>query len=78
MKLFLTAFGQVFLVSANTFFISKLFLPGIAIAGFGISWLWTGNVKRVTFGGTRDRLIYSAGAMIGGIFGVLASKMIMA
>ena len=38
MKLFLTAFMQVFLVSANTYFIAETFYPGIAIAGFGISY----------------------------------------
>lgn len=75
--LFLTAFLQVFLVSANTFFIANLFWPGIAIAGFGISWFWSANVRRVAFGSIADRLIYSGGAMSGGVFGVLISKMLV-
>ena len=77
MKLFFTAFTQVFLVAANTYFIASLFYPGIAIAGFGISFLWAGNVKKVSFGGTKDKLIYATGAMCGSIAGALVSKIIM-
>ena len=47
MKLFSTAFLQVFLVAANTLFIANLFYPGIVFAAFGISWFWSGNVKKV-------------------------------
>jgi len=74
MKLFLTAFLQVFLVSANTLFISKMFYPGIIIAGFGISWFWAGNVKRVSISGNKERIIYATGAMLGGITGVTLAK----
>lgn len=77
MKLFFTAFFQVFLVAANTYFIASLFYPGIAIAGFGISYLWAGNVKSVSFGGTKDKLIYATGAMCGSIAGAFFSKIIM-
>ena len=76
-KLFTTAFIQVLLVSANTYFISNKFWIGIAMAGFGISWFWTGNVKAVSFGNKSDRLIYSAGAMLGGLSGVFISQFIM-
>jgi len=77
MKLFFTAFFQVFLVAANTYFIASLFYPGIAIAGFGISYLWAGNVKSVSFGSTKDKLVYATGAMCGSIAGALVSKIIM-
>jgi hypothetical protein len=77
-KLFITAFIQVFLVSANTYFIANSFWIGIAFAGFGISWFWTSNVKRVAFGTKTERLIYSTGAMLGGLSGVFISKMILA
>ena len=76
MKLFLTAFLQVFLVSSNTLFIARLFYPGIVLAGFLISWLWAGNVKRVSIGSSKDRLIYSTGAMFGGVCGVLTANLI--
>ena len=76
LKLFSTAFLQVFLVSANTLFIANLFYPGVAIAGFGISWFWTGNVKKISLSGKKDRFIYSVGAMLGGLSGVLLSKFV--
>jgi len=77
LRLFLTAFIHVFLVSGNTFFIANLLWPGIVIAGFGISWFWTSNVRSVAFGGTTQRLIYSTGAMLGGICGVYFAKIII-
>lgn len=77
-RLFLTAFIQVFLVSANTYFISSLFYPGIAIAGFGISWFWAGNVKKIAVGNNFERAVYSTGAMFGGLAGVIISKIILA
>lgn len=77
MRLFLTAFVQVFLVSANTYFISKLFWPGIAVAGFGISYLWTVNVKKISISKQKDRLLYSFGAMCGGLSGVFVSQFIL-
>ena len=76
MKLFLTAFLQVFLVSANTLFISKMFYPGIILAGFGISWFWSGNVKRISIGSVKDKFIYSLGAMFGGVTGVFVANLI--
>ena len=77
MKLFITAFIQVFLVSANTYFIANKFFIGIAIAGFGISWFWTANVKGVAFGNKKAKLIYCFGAMAGGLSGVLFSNYIL-
>ena len=74
LKLFLTAFMQVFLVSANTLFITKMFYPGIALAGYSISWFWSGNVKKVSFGNKKHRYIYSFGAMCGGLFGVFINR----
>lgn len=76
-KLFCTAFLQVFLVSANTYFIANLFYPGIAVAGFGISFLWTVNVKRIAISKLTERLIYSFGTMAGGLSGVFVSKLIL-
>jgi len=77
MKLFLTAFLQVFLVAANTYFISKLFWPGIAIAGFGISFLWAGNVKKISIGSNIEKIIYASGAMVGGLSGVFISSLFL-
>lgn len=77
LKLFTTAFMQVFLVSANTYFISQTAWIGIAICGFWISYLWTINVQKVTFGSVIDRVVYASGAMTGGLSGVIISKMIV-
>ena len=76
-KLFTTAFIQVFLVSANTYFIANLYWPGIAVAGFGISYLWTANVRKVVAGNMIARLVYATGAMMGGLTGVIVSQLIM-
>jgi len=76
-KLFLTAFLQVLLVSANTYFISRTAWIGIAICGFGISYLWTLNVKKISASSTLERVVYASGAMIGGLVGVLISKQIL-
>lgn len=74
-SLFTTAFLQVFLVAANTYFISHLVWIGIAVAGFFISYIWTINVRKVNFGGKMDSFIYSLGAMFGGLAGVFIAQL---
>ncbi|HPI70449.1 MAG TPA: hypothetical protein PLF99_03920 [Tenuifilaceae bacterium] len=76
-RLFVTAFMQVFLVSANTYFISRVARIGVAACGFGISYLWTLNVRRISVSHTTDRLIYASGAMLGGMCGVMFSTLIL-
>ncbi|WP_299576624.1 hypothetical protein [uncultured Sunxiuqinia sp.] len=75
-KLFITAFMQVFLVSANTYFISRTEWAGIAICGFGISYLWTINVRKVVVGSWPSKVIYAVGAMSGGLLGVVIARLI--
>jgi len=70
-SIFFTGFCQVLLVSANIFFISRLIWIGIAVCGFGISYIWTINVRKVVFGNKVEQLLYSTGAMFGGLSGVL-------
>ncbi len=77
LTLFITAYLQVLLVSANTYFISNLAWIGIAIAGFGISYLWTINVKKIAISSIKQRLVYSTGAMCGGLSGVVLAKLIL-
>jgi hypothetical protein len=74
--IFITGFAQVFLVSANTYFISRTTWLGIAVCGFGISYLWTIHVRRVTIGTKAEQVVYSTGAMLGGLTGVMLAKMI--
>lgn len=75
-QLFSTAFLQVFLVSVNTIFLSRMFYPGVAIAGFAISYLWVGNVKKVTIATRAERIIYSTGAMLGGLTGMMTIQLL--
>jgi hypothetical protein len=76
MKLFLTAMLQVALVSMNVVFISRGAIVPMLITGFGISLIWTFNVKRVAFGMWRERIIYASGAMCGTYFGYLITTFI--
>jgi hypothetical protein len=59
MKLFTTAFIQVFLVSVNVYFISHVFYAGVALVAFGISWFWAGNVKTISISGNKESKIAS-------------------
>lgn len=76
MKLFLTAFLQVLFVSANTYFLSQVNWIGVAVCGWMISFLWSSNVRKVSIGTTKDRIIYSTGAMIGGLVGLYLAAQI--
>jgi hypothetical protein len=77
MRLFLTAFVQVFLVAMNTIFLAKSIWVGVTIASFGISFTWTLNVGRVAVGTWGDRFVYSFGAMCGSLTGLLITKWIL-
>jgi hypothetical protein len=70
-KLFLTAFVQVYLVAINTICLAHSVWVGVAIMSFFISFTWTYNVSKIAIGAMRDRIIYSAGAMLGSICGLL-------
>jgi len=74
--IFSTGFAQVFLVAANTYFISRTTWVGIGVCGFGISYLWTINVRKVSIGSKSEQIVYATGAMIGGLCGVYIAKFI--
>lgn len=74
MKLFLTAFIQVYFVSLNTCFLSTQNYFGVTIAAFMVSLVWCFNVKRIAFGGNVDKIIYSFGATAGSLSGLLTSS----
>lgn len=76
MKLFLTGFAQVFLVTVQTYFISKSFYLGVFVGGFLISLVWSWNVKKIAFGNRVDRVIYSFGAATGAVIGLILSQTI--
>ena len=74
MKNFLLAFIQVFFVSLNIKFISLGNIIGISLSSFIISYIWTHNVKKAAFGSEWDKIIYSLGAMCGGVVAYLLSN----
>jgi hypothetical protein len=78
MKLFLTAFLQVFFVSANTYMIANNYTIGIIICSFLVSYFWTINVKKISISNKKERILYSSGAMVGSIAGVIVSSLIAA
>ncbi len=75
-RLFITAYLQVALVSANTFFVSRGAWAGVAVCSFGISYAWTLNVKKISASTTKQRVAYSTGAMMGGLTGTAVSMFI--
>ena len=77
MRLFTTAILQVLFVSMNVVFITKAMVIPMLLTGFCISFVWTLNVKKVAFGGWRDRMIYATGAMIGTGLGFYLSNFII-
>jgi hypothetical protein len=77
LRLFATAFLQVYFVAIQTVFLANSFYIGVAIFGFLISFVWTFNVQKVVFGNITQKLIYSAGAMIGSVLGLLTTKIIL-
>lgn len=76
-SLFITGFIQVFFVAINTYFLANAFYPGVFIAAFFISFIWSHNVKKIAFGTMKDRVIYSLGAATGCVTGLLSSHLIL-
>jgi len=75
LKLFITAFIQVYLVAISTVCLAKSFYIGVAIASFFISFTWTFNVKKIAICNTLERITYSSGACIGSLLGLLTTKL---
>lgn len=57
-----TGFLQVVFVAMNTIFVANGAWVAMVATSFCISFLWSGNVKRVAFGDTLDRYVYALGA----------------
>lgn len=68
-KLFFNGFLQVILVVFNTYCVSKDLIFGIVVCSFSISYVWTHNVKKAVMNNEAERVVYSLGAMTGGVFG---------
>lgn len=73
----LTGFVQVYFVAVNTVFLSRAMYSGVVVAAFLVSFVWSFNVKKVAFGTTADRVIYSVGAMTGSVVGLATSDFLI-
>jgi hypothetical protein len=75
MKIFFYSFCQIGLVSVSTILITKHLYYGIFVVAFLISLLWTFNVSRIAVSTIKQKLIYSLGAGIGAVCGVLLTQL---
>ena len=73
LQLLFTGMLQVAFVSMNTIYVTEQAWVLLVLTSFGISFLWSGNVKRIAFGDMLDRIMYATGAAIGCAIGVLIS-----
>lgn len=73
-----TGFLQVIFVSMNTVYIMQTAWGALILTSFCISFLWSGNVKRVAFGDMLDRIVYATGAACGCGAGVLIARAVTA
>ena len=74
-KLFLTGVLQVYFVAIQTVFLANSIYSGVVLFGFLISFVWSFNVSKVAFGTIKDKVVYSIGASIGSILGLLTTKL---
>lgn len=70
-QLAFTGFLQVIFVSMNTIYITREAWVALIVTSFCISFLWSGNVRRVAFGDMWDRIVYALGAAFGCGVGVV-------
>ena len=73
-KIFCTAFVQVFFVCINIKFISSNNLAKTFLSSFLINLLWTINIRKMAFSNNIERLIYSLGAASGSLSGLIILK----
>jgi len=67
---------QLLLICINTWQIANGKIIGVIVVSFFIGLLWTLNVKSVSVGCWKARLIYSAGSALGAGTGLLAARWI--
>ena len=70
-QLAFTGFLQVIFVSMNTIYITRQAWVALIVTSFCISFLWSGNVKKIAFGDMLDRVVYALGAALGCGIGVM-------
>lgn len=68
-KLFFSAALQVSMVAMNVTFISNDRVILMLLTGFGISLVWTFNVKSIAISTLTERVMYALGATFGTFIG---------
>jgi hypothetical protein len=71
MQLFCRSFIQNAMVSIITILISKQILIGVFVISFFLTLLWSYNIEKLAFSSTKEKIIYSIGAGLGSISGLL-------
>lgn len=62
------------LVAINILFLVQGKILGFCITSFGISMLWSYNIKRISTGTITERIVYAAGSVLGTLTGYLLFK----
>jgi hypothetical protein len=75
-KLALSSFITVLLITLNIWVVSNKMYLFAVLTSFCISLCWTFNVKAIAIGQWYERLVYSFGAMLGTLVGLLLSGVI--
>jgi hypothetical protein len=71
------AFIQVALVACNVVFIANSAVIAMIMTNFGISMMWSYNIKKIAMSSFWDRVFYAIGATLGTYCGYLFSHYII-
>lgn len=75
-RLVATGFLYAVLVSINTYQVAHAKWIGVAIVSFLLAFVWTINVRSVTFSSVKHRMLYALGASIGTLIGLFICQML--
>jgi hypothetical protein len=76
MRLFFTSFIVVFGKALFVATIAYEMYVFAAVVSFFLSFSWTFNIKDISEGGMRERLVYSFGAVAGAMAGIFFAKLL--
>jgi hypothetical protein len=65
MKIFISSFMSILMLSSNTYFISKEYYYISIFMSIPISAVWMFNVKNIYSSSLKDKMLYTIGALMG-------------